>query len=54
MLLNTAKLFFLKTLRQIFFPVKTDCLVFSDQSKVLEVFAQEFYFNVVMYYWGGG
>lgn len=30
-----------------FIPVKSVCLVFSGQSKVLEVFAQHSYFNFI-------
>lgn len=55
MLLNRAKLFS-ENIEVGFFPVKIGCHVFSYQSKVLEflgVFA-EVYFNVMIYYWGGG
>lgn len=56
MLLNRAKLFS-ENIEVGFFPVKIGCPVFLDQSKVLEVlgvFAEVVYFNVMMYYWGGG
>ena len=53
MLLNRAKLFS-ENAKVGFFPVKIGCLVFSDQSRVLEVFAQEVYFNFMMCYWGRG